>query len=63
MIIFEVKQEYGKVRMIQRGWFTRQQFDYYTRTRGPSLRGETTAIYSDFDFWQTLQGATTATGD
>ena len=45
---FEVKQEYEKVgdsaRMI-----TRQQFNYYSKTKNGRRYGETTAIYSGFE--------------
>lgn len=51
---FEVKQEYGKVH--DSAWMvTRQQFDYYTRTKGGRRYGETTAIYTDFDFGKTFR--------
>ncbi|HMU46495.1 MAG TPA: DUF5686 and carboxypeptidase regulatory-like domain-containing protein [Chitinophagaceae bacterium] len=47
----EVKQEYGKIGdsalMI-----TRQQFNYYIKTKKGKLYGETTAIYSDYQLKQ-----------
>jgi hypothetical protein len=45
---FEVKQQYSHI--ADSAWMiTRQQFDYYSKTKGGRRYGETTAIYSDFE--------------
>lgn len=51
---FEVQQEYSKVN--DKTWMvSRQQFNYYSKTKGGRIYGETTAMYSGYELNKTFR--------